>query len=143
MGALVDVKTALRGGSGARDFFAFRDHWQHRLADRFFAYFAEFFFEAVNGNDGFGHGAMTAGAADIVVKPFHDVAGAFDVTDVAHGNNHAIVDQARDNTPVHVFNLQAKLGHLRNDVFAIDFAEVNYREAILDFQPAERAAHRF
>src|SRR6202008_1422753 len=47
--------------------FAFDYQRHHRCADCLLAHFAELFFEAIQRHDGFGHGAMAAGAANVVV----------------------------------------------------------------------------
>src|SRR3972149_2554190 len=104
---------------------ALDDLGHHRVADNFRAHFAEFFLEAFERHDRLGHGAMAAGTADIVIKFLHDFPGAFAVTDVAHRDDDAILDQAGDHAPFDPLDLQAELGHLRNHVFAVDLAHVN------------------
>src|SRR2546422_4682214 len=74
------------------DLVAVSNHRQHRLANYFLAHFAETILETVERHNGFGHGTVAASAADIVVKLFHDVAGALDVADIAHANHHAVID---------------------------------------------------
>src|SRR4030095_10169050 len=108
---------------------AIGDHRDHRVANRFFADLAEAFSEAIERHHSLGHGAVTAGAADVVIEPLHDVAGALDVADIAHTDHHAVLDQARGGAPLDAFDLQAKRGHLGNHVLAIDLAQVNYCHA--------------
>ena len=73
--------------------FALDDHRQHRLANHPFADLAKTLFETVEGNNRFGHRPVTAGAADIVVELFQNFPGAFDIPDIAHGNDHPVIDE--------------------------------------------------
>ena len=90
-----------------------------------------FFLEAFQRHHCFGHHAMAAGAADVIIKSFHDVASTFHVADIAHGNNYAVFDQPRRNAPIDPFDLQAKFGHLRDNVLALDLAHVNDRDPVI------------
>ena len=122
---------------------ALNDHRHHRITDNLLAHFAEAFFESVEGNNRFGHRPMAAGAADIIVELFHDFASALNITQVAHGNHYAIFHQSRDDGPLHAFDLKAKLRHLRNHVFAIDFTQMNHRDTVIDLKPTQGASHCF
>ena len=80
---------------------------------------------------------MAAGAADVVVEFLHDLASTFDVADVTHGNDDPVFDQAGDDSPFNALDLQTKLRHLRNNVFAIDLAHVNHGDAVVQLKPGQ------
>src|SRR5215208_2785650 len=105
--------------------FSFVDHRHHRVTNRFLADFAKLFSKTLEWHHGLGHGPVSAGAADVVVKPFHNLAGAFDITDIAHRNHHAVLDQAGYDSPFDPFDMQAELGHLGDHIFAVNLAHMN------------------
>src|SRR5918995_219877 len=86
---------------------------------------------------------MAAGAADIVVKFLHDLAGALDVTDIAHRNDHPLLYQTGDNGPFNAFDLQTELRHLWNYVLAIDLAHMNHGHTVVHLKSAERPPQGF
>src|ERR1043165_1983612 len=121
-------------------FVALDDQRYHRFTNRFFADRTEFFLEAIQRHNSFGHGAMAAGAADIIVKPLHDLAGALDVANIAYRDHDSIIRYAGDDCPLYPFDLQAELRHLRNDILAFDFAQMNDRYALVQLEPGKRPA---
>src|SRR5882672_5804410 len=124
-------------------FVALDDHWHDCLPNDFLAYLAITFFETIQRDHSFGHRTMAAGAADVVVELFHDFTGALDVTDIAHGYNHAIFDQARYDSPLNAFDVQTKFRHLRNDILTVDFAHVDYGDPVVQLQAGKGAAESF
>src|ERR1700741_4191587 len=88
------------------------DHRQHRFSNHFLTDFAESLYETVERHHGFCHRSMAACTADIIVEFFHDLAGALDVSNVAHRNHDAVLDQAGNHAPVDALDLQAKLRQL-------------------------------
>ena len=65
------------------------------------------------GDDGFSHGAMAAGAAEMPEGVAHQFAGAFDVFHVAYRNDQIAAENAGYHGPLHPAHVQAKLGKLR------------------------------
>src|SRR5687767_2443668 len=124
-------------------FVALDDHRNYRLANDSLADLAVSFLETIQRDDCFGHGAMTAGAADVVIELLHDITGAFDVADVAHRDDHAVLDQRRYHSPLHPFDMETKFRHLRNDVLAIDFTHVDHSDSVVQLQTAQSATESF
>src|ERR1044071_7225250 len=75
---------------------AIHDHRQHRLTNYFFADLAESLFEAIERHHRFRHGAVPTGAADVIVEPLHNLAGALDVANIADRNHHPVFYQTGD-----------------------------------------------
>src|SRR5512132_1311456 len=121
-------------------FVALDDHWHDCLPNDFLAYLAITFYETIQRDHSFGHRAMAAGAADVVVELFHDITGALNVTDIAHRYHHAIFDQARYDSPLDPFDVQTQFRHLRNAILAVDLAHVDYGDAVVQLQAGQGAA---
>src|SRR6185503_4906730 len=68
-------------------------------------------------DDGLRHRAMAAGAADIGEIFPDELAGVARISEVAHRHDERVVDDARDDRPLDVLELQVEVGHVRDDVF--------------------------
>src|SRR4029453_1988549 len=124
-------------------FVALDDHWHDGLPDDFLAHLAITFLETIQRDHSFGHRAMAAGAADVVVELLHDVTGAPDVADIAHGDDHAILDQSGYHSPLDALDVQTKLRHLRDNILSVDLAHVDHGHPVIQLQAAERPPESF
>src|SRR5262249_48789072 len=66
----------------------------------------------------FGHRAVAAGAADVGEEAPHELAGVLRVTEIADRDHQRIVDDAGDDRPLHVLELQEEVGDVGDEVIA-------------------------
>ena len=74
-------------------------------------------------DDGLGHRAMAAGAADVGEEPPHELARVLRVAEVPHRNHQRVVDDAGDHGPLDVLDLQEEVGDVGDEVLARRGAE--------------------
>src|SRR5688572_9148240 len=93
--AVCSISLKLEGGSAMRDLFNFAldNHRQHRVSDHPVADLAVSFLETVKRDHRLSHGSVAASAADVVIEFFHNFAGAFDIADIANGDDYPIIDE--------------------------------------------------
>ena len=70
------------------------------------------------GHDGLGHRAVAAGAADVAEVRLHELAGVPRVAEVAHAHDELAVDDAGDDRPLDVLDLQEEVGGVGDEVLA-------------------------
>ena len=67
---------------------------------------------------------MAAGAADVVERPLHELAGIARIAEIAGGDHHVPLHDARHHRPGDLFHLEEEVGDERDQVFARDLAQV-------------------
>ena len=78
---------------------------------------------------------MTAGAADVREVTSDEFAGVLRVAEVPHRDDERLVDDAGDDRPLHVFELQEEIGDVGDEILARQGAEERTEDLI-----GERAA---
>ena len=74
--------------------------------------------ERLQRHDRLGHGAMAAGAADVGEVAADELAGVLRVAEIPDRNHERVVDDAGDDRPLDVLELQEEVGDVGNEVLA-------------------------
>ena len=85
-------------------------------------------------HDRLGHGAVAAGAPDVVEPPADELARVARVTEIADRDHEVRVDDAGDDRPLHALELQQEVGHVGHEVLADRPPDVRGEDLLL--QPA-------
>ena len=96
---------------------------EHPLVDAAALIGAELLLKRFERDDGLGHGAVAAGAADVVEPTAHEVAGVPRVTEVTHTHDEGVVDDAGDDGPLDVLELQVEVRDVGNEILARRLAQ--------------------
>src|SRR5437868_5010079 len=89
---------------------------------------APFFGEMMQRNDRLAHGSMSSGGSDIAERILQDSAGGTDVADVANGHNVVLLVDTTDESPLNTLKGEAEVGHLWNEIVALDAAQMDERD---------------
>src|SRR5205807_9979076 len=79
----------------------------------------------VDGDDGFCHRSVAAGGADIAEGFLQDAACGSHVSDISNGDDVIRFEDAAHECPLDSFKRQAEIRHLRNQIVALDAAEID------------------
>ena len=93
---------------------------------------AELAAEGLDGDHGLGHGAVAAGVADVGEVLPHELAGVARVAEIPHRHHERVADEAGDDRPLDVFDLQVEVGHVRDEVLARHGPEEGAEDLLLD-----------
>src|SRR6267142_2733970 len=93
-------------------------------------------------NDGFRHGSVAAGRAEISECFFQYAAGGANVSDVPHGDNVVGIIDPAHKCPFDAFERKTEVGHLRDQIVALPAPEVNESNLVDHAAILQREAER-
>ena len=102
---------------------------------------AELLPEPVDRHDRLGHRAMAAGAADVAEPSLHELTRVARVAEVAHAHDQRAADDAGDDRPLDVFELQEEVGGVGDEVFARRLADEGAEDLLAQDAALARAGH--